>query len=261
MPTAMLQAHSWLWNYLWVAPNILLLVLAAALRRRGLHRVYPAFFVFAVVGAVAELISYGADIASNVTANVWWHVFWAVLLVEALLKFTVLAEVFQQTYHSYPAIARLGRNLIRGTGIFLVFLAALVDTFAAHDSQLGIIRGAHLIQQSSYLVETGILVFILAFSRYFRVPMLRASFGIALGLAISATVHLANAALVANAGLPNETRYRLEFVSMGTYHFVVLLWAYYLLVPQRRPSVPAITLPDNDTLSSWNRELERLLHQ
>ena len=261
MPTAMLQAHSWLWNYLWVSPNVLLLILAAILWRRGTHKLYPAFFVFAVVSAVAELISYLADVASPVSADAWWRVFWGVLLVEALLKVTLLGEIFHHTYHSYSAIAQLGRNLIRGLGVGLIFVAALVATFAANDSKFGIIRGAHLIQQSTYLIETGILVFIFVFSSYFFVRMPHVIFGISLGLAISACVHLACAALVANAGLANETRYHLEFITMGTYHFVVLLWAYYLLVSPKREPVPVVVLPDNDTLSSWNRELERLLHQ
>lgn len=256
----MLQAHSALWHYLLIAPNLLLLILAGILWRRGSYKLYPAFFVFAVVAAVAELVSYSADIASSVSALVYWRLFWAVGLVEGLLKVVVLGEIFHDTYHSYPSIAQLGKNLIRGFGVILIFTAALAATFVSNDSRFGIVHGAHLIQQTIYLIETGILVFIFVFSAYFHIRMSHPIFGIALGLAISACVHLAYWSAVSNAGLPNETRYHLEFITMGTYHFVVLLWAYYLLIPQKHAPSPVIVLPDNN-LSAWNRELERLLHQ
>src|SRR5580658_1538328 len=85
-------------------------------------------------------------------------------------------------------------------------------------------------------------------------------FGISFGLAISACVHLAFWGLIANTTLPNPTRYRLEFVPMGTYHFIVLLWSYYLLVPHKVSAEPPPVRPDHN-LALWNRELERLLKQ
>jgi hypothetical protein len=51
----MLQAHSPLWYYLWVAPNLLLLVLAILMWRRKIYRQFPVFLVFAVAIAVEQL--------------------------------------------------------------------------------------------------------------------------------------------------------------------------------------------------------------
>jgi hypothetical protein len=256
----MLQAHSWLWHYLWVAPNILLLLLAALLWRRRGYKLYPAFVAFAFVGAVAELISYAADIATWVDPIAWWRVHWTCLMVEGLLKFAVVAEIFSLTLHDYSAIARLGRVLISGLGALLIFTGAIAAAVAPHDSRYGIIYGAHLLEQSIFLVETGLLVFVFLFAYYFRLRMKRAVFGISFGLAISACVHLAFWGLIANTTLPNPTRYRLEFVPMGTYHFIVLLWSYYLLVPHKVSAEPPPVLPDHN-LALWNRELERLLKQ
>ena len=46
---------------------------------------------------------------------------------------------------------------------------------------------------------------------------------------------------------------------MATYHVCVLIWFYYLLVPQKIPAKPVVPLPENN-LDVWNRELERLVH-
>lgn len=255
----MLQAHSLLWHYLWIAPNVLLLSLAWMLWRRGTNRVYPAFFAFALIGAIAELVCYAADVARWVGPRTWWYIFWAALLVEGLLKFAVIGEIFGHAFRDFDSIARLGKTLIRGLGAVLIFVSALAAAFAPQDGRFGIVSGAHLLEQTIYLVETGLFLFIFLFSGYFRLRLSRPIFGMSLGLAFSAAVHLAFWGLIANGGLPNATRYRLEFLIMGTYHFVVLLWIYYLLLPTKVQLTPMTALPENN-LAVWNRELERLLH-
>jgi hypothetical protein len=47
---------------------------------------------------------------------------------------------------------------------------------------------------------------------------------------------------------------------MGTYHVTVLIWLYYVLVPQKVVKKSVVPLPENN-LAVWNRELERLLQQ
>jgi hypothetical protein len=46
----MLYRHSLLWHYLWVGPQVLQLVLAALLWRRGFHKQFPFFFTYLVYG-------------------------------------------------------------------------------------------------------------------------------------------------------------------------------------------------------------------
>ena len=64
--------------------------------------------------------------------------------------------------------------------------------------------------------------------------------------------------MVDNTGLPHSTRVILAFVNMAAYHFCVLIWFYYLLVPNNVVAKSAVPLPENN-LDVWNRELERLV--
>src|SRR5215469_11377903 len=130
----MLQAHSFLWNYLWVAPNLFLLLLAILLWMRGFRRVFPAFLAFTILSAVAELAAFFADIIPSVSPDNFWRVIWAGLLIESLLKFLVIGEVFSRVFSPYPSIARMGRNLVSGFGALLVLLAAVIAGFAKGDS-------------------------------------------------------------------------------------------------------------------------------
>jgi hypothetical protein len=62
---------------------------------------------------------------------------------------------------------------------------------------------------------------------------------------------------MANGGIAHD---RLDFLNMATYQVCVLIWCYYLLVPQKVATTSAVSLPENN-LDIWNRELERLLQK
>ncbi len=255
----MLQAHSFLWHYLWLAPNVLLLVVGLLIWKRGLHKSLPVFFAFAVLSPLAQFALYAADVMPSVTAETFWRVDWACLLLEGPLKFALIGEVFARVFGSYASLARLGRLLISATGVVLVLTAAVAAAYTPKDGLFGIVSGAHLLEQTIYLIACGLLVFIFLFLAYFRLRPGGTVLGIALGLTISACIHLATWAIIANGGLSNSTRIMLDFAGMATDHVCVLIWFYYLLVPWNSASNSVIPLPENN-LDVWNRELERLVH-
>lgn len=254
----MLQAHSFLWHYLWVAPNLFLLCLAYLAWRRGLYKSFPVFVVFALVASLEQLMVYAADVLPWVSPATFWDVFWAGLLIEAVIKFALIGEIFGIVFGSYPALARTGRLLIRSVGVILVFLATVAAAYAPKDGLFGIVSGAHILEQTIFMIESGLLLFMFLFAGYFRLAWRSSVFGITLGLSISACVHLATWAVMANGAVSNSGRYVLDFVNMATYHVCVLIWFYYLLIPDRSPARTAVALPENN-LAAWNRELERLL--
>jgi hypothetical protein len=256
----MLQAHSFLWHYLWVAPNVFLLVLALLIWRRKLHKQFPVFLIFAVAIAVEQLIVYAADVIPTVSGATFWRVFWAGLLLEALVKFALVGEIFGRVFGQYDSLANLGKRVIRGLGVALVLVATVFAAYAPIDNpRYSVISYAHILDQTIYLIECGLLLFIFVFAAYFKLAWDNASFGITLGLGVSASVHLATWAVMANGGMMNK-RHLLDFLNMATYHSCVLIWFYYLLIPQKSVARSAVPPPEND-LAVWNQELERLLHQ
>ena len=269
----MLQAHSLLWNYLWTAPNLLLLLLAVILWRRGIRERLPVFWAFAVLSSLSQLAVYTADVVATITPATFWKVEWGSLIVEGTLKFALIGEIFERVFGSYTSIARLGKSIIRALGAILILTATLAAALAPQDGRFGIVSGAHMLDQTIYLVECGLLLFIFVFASYFHLSWPRPWFGITLGLSISACVQLAMWAVLANAGLPDVKRVLLVFINMATYHACVLIWFYYLLVPQSvsKNVVPSAPAPEGPSplveaaregdLEVWNRELERLIHQ
>jgi hypothetical protein len=259
----MLQAHSPLWYYLWVAPNFLLLILAALIWTRKVYKQFPVFLVFAVGIAIEQLTLCVADVVPWVNPITWWYMFWAGLLLEALLKFRLIGGIFSAVFGRYTSLAKLGKLLISGVGVVLVLLATLAAAHTPKDNIYWIVSGAHILQQTIYIIQCGLLLFLFLFAAYFRLHWSRCSFGIALGLALSACVHLATWALMANGNFSPRYRVSLDFLNMATDHVCVLIWFYYLLYTPKSGSKPRSSpppLPEHH-LEVWNKELERLLHQ
>jgi len=259
----MLRAHSLLWYYLWVAPNLFLLVLAVLIWRRNLYKQFPVFLLYAVVVAVEQLTLCLADVLPSISPTSWWYLFWAGLLAEAVVKFALIGEIFSRVCGLYPSLAKLGKSLISGVGVVLVLLASLAAAYTPKDNIHWIVSGAHLLEQTTYMIECGLILFLFLFAAYFKLHWSRSSFGIALGLGISACVHLATWALLANGNFAAHYRVFLDLLNLATYHVCVLIWFYYLLHTPKSGSKPGgpPPPPPEHHLEVWNEELERLLHQ
>ena len=108
------------------------------------------------------------------------------------------------------------------------------------------------------MVQTGLLLSFLLFSRFLGLSWRRHAFGITLGLGIMTSVDLATYALRAEFASWNWTRF-LNFILTGTYFVSVSIWTRYLLVPELKP-VPLTVVPDEE-VETWNKELQHLLRQ
>ena len=256
----MLQAHSILWHYLWLAPEILQLVLAVFLIRRGLHKLFPVFLAYLLYEALEDFILYALDVIPSVPGDTYWRAVCVGLVVQGLLQFAVVGELFSSLARAWAAVASLGNRLISGAGAVLVLLATLAAAYAPIDNpQFPIISREHILEQSLYIIQCGLVVFLFLFAAYFRLNWNRRAFGILLGFAILSSEHMAAWTVMAN-GFLIDRRPVLDFVNMATYHLCVLIWFYYLLTPEKPIPTPAVPPPDHN-LSGWNRELERLLQQ
>lgn len=254
----MLEPHSFLWHYLWVAPCILLALLALLMWKRGLHREFPAFFCYALFEAAGGGIIYAVAVSPQLSGAVFWRSYFPFLIVEVFIKFLVIGEVFTHLLRHYPPLARLAKLLISGLGVVLVFTATILAAYA-NPTASWLISATRILERSVSVVQCGLILFLFLFAAHFHLRWRSPVFGITLGFGIVASVNLAYWAVVAG-WLFGEKGYLLDFLNMATYHVCVLIWFYYLLVPHKIAAVSAVALPEQN-LDIWNRELERLLQR
>jgi len=256
----MLQAHSFLWNYLWLAPSGLQVGLAVLLWRRGIYRSFPVFLSYLIFEATEEFALFAMDVLPRVSPEAFWKAYCVGRLIEGLVKFAVIGELFSHLLRRWPALAKLGNRLLRGTGAVLVLLAILAAAYAPiDDPRFSLVSRAHILQQTLYVVQCGLILFLFLFASHFRLAWDNQTFGIALGFGIVWCEHMATWAVMASGALLDK-RELLDFLNMATYHVCVLIWFYYFLVPQRSASASAVPVQEHN-LEVWNYELERLLQR
>jgi hypothetical protein len=258
-PCAMLQPHSLLWHFLWVAPCVLLAVLALMMWKRGLHREFPAFFYYAIFEAVGGGIIYAIAVSPFVSGPTYWWSYFCFLLIEVFIKFVVIGEVFTHLLRQYPSLGRMAKVLISGVGIVLIFTAIIIAAYATA-AAFWPISATRILGRSVSVVQCGLILFLFVFAAQFHLKWERSVFGITLGFGVVASFYLAHWALMAD-WLLGQKSFLLDFAIMATYLVCVLIWSYYLLVPQKSAITSAVFLPEKNNLDIWNRELERLLQQ
>jgi len=244
----------WLAYYLWIAPKVLLAVLAFLMFRRGLHRQFPMFYLYAVFQIVQSAILWTHPHFDET----YTRLFSGGTAVSSALRFGVIYEVLRQLFRNYPALTETGRMLFRGVTVVLLIAGVGLAALLPGKSVSLLMLATDTLNRTVSLLQLGLLLSLFIFSRYFALSLRSHAFGIALGLGAYASVQLATSAVLlyvgsASSPLPN-------FITMATYHCCVLIWMFYLLLPERTAYFTRRELPTHD-LEVWNQELQRLLQR
>lgn len=255
-----LSPLAYAWYYLWVAPHLLLIVIAILMWRRGWQRNFPWFFSYLLYEVVNLFITFTLSQVIHVSVDTYRSIF-AVLLVGSIgLRFAVVYEVFQSVCSSYPSVLRSGQLLLGWALVVLLLVSVLIGLHQGAGNADRFARIGIGLNRSMSFIQCGLLVFLIAFSSYLRLSWQKFAFGVALGVGIFASVDLAIAATAAAiAPVSRNINYIFDFINMGTYHCSVLIWLGYLLAPERAQAVVP-SLPANN-LEEWDRELARLLQR
>ena len=168
--------------------------------------------------------------------------YWLSYLAEALLWFAVAWEVFRQTF---PRGSPL-RRIAAGALISALFFLALI--FYLSSPQPGAYFIADFVRKIALSVAAWLLV-VLALARYYRMPVGRNTWGIAIGLLVFVSSQIANFAAV-----DLSTGFRPIWSLLEPLGFTatlliwtVTMWSY---VPNPRPDVPGEPI-QREALSYW----------
>jgi len=208
---------------LWCAHPILQLAVAVVLWQRKLYQQFQVFFTYILAQIAIFAVTFPLWRAGNYEWFFWSY--WLGAIVSAILGFKVIHEVFLDVFRPYHTLKDLGTMLFRWAGVVMLMVSVVVALSNSADHS----RLAHAVitlQRSVRLVQTGLILFLLLFSRHLGVSRRQQSFGIALGFGFFATVELVILAL-ASGGFLHESG--LGVVNMMTYNLAILTWLGYSL--------------------------------
>ena len=211
--------------YLWCAQPILQSVVAVILWRRKLHKQFPVFFVY----LLAQVTNFAVVLPLYLTNyKLYFGFFWLGEAINAVLGFKVIHEIFIDVFRPYHTLKDLGTLLFKWAGVVML-LVSVVVAFSGSLSESPLIHAITTLQRSVRIVQLGLILFLLLFSRFLGVSRKQVSFGLSLGFGLFAGVELMLIALN-SGGLVKQSAFNL--INMLTYNLAVLVWLGYSLSPK-----------------------------
>jgi hypothetical protein len=206
---------------LWCAQPILQSVVAVVLWRRKMHKQFPAFFLFLLAQVAIFAFTFPLSLTGNY--KLYFGLFWLGAAVNAVLGFKVIHEIFLDVFRPYHTLKDLGTLLFKWAGVVLL-LVSVVVAFSNSFDQSPLVHALTTLQRSVRVVQVGLILFLLLFSRFLGVSRKQVSFGISLGFGLFAGVELIVMAL--NSGGLIEQR-NLNLIDLVTYLLAIFVWLGY----------------------------------
>lgn len=218
---------------LWVAHPVLQVGLAVAIWRRKLLRTYPVFFTY----VVSEVVMFLVLFASQKNYDAYFYLYWTGAGISALLGFKVIHEVFTDVLRPFHALRDFSSMLVRWAGLVVMLIAIMSAMGSMKSGFPVVVAGLLSLERSVRVMQCGLVLFLLMFSRYLGISWRHRSFGVALGFGLFAAVELGGIGLRVT-GVMSPTM--LNVASMFAYNLAVLVWFAYFALPageQRRSVV------------------------
>jgi hypothetical protein len=241
--------------FLWISPHVLLGVLAVVLCRRRSYREFPCFFAYVLYEIAGFILLFALNSASSVTAEQYAYAYYFTLLFSIALRFGVIEEVSRGLFRESMFLKVAARRSLRCVAGLLLVMGVLLAVYAPGNNSIKLVAGS-VVNRGAAMVQCGLLLSLLLFSRFLGLSWRRPAFGIALGLGILTSVDLAVYAVRAGFA-PGVGAEFLNLLTTGTYLVCVLIWIGYLLAPELQPV--SLTAVSRDEVETWNTELQHLL--
>src|SRR5208282_2310320 len=175
--------HKALSLFLWISPHVLLGVLAVILCKRRLYREFPAFFAYVLYEIAEFILLFTLYSVQGVTGKQYGYAYCATLILSIVLRFGVIDEVSRDLFRESQFLKVSARRSLQCiTGLLLV-MGVLLAVYAPGDNSAKWYAGIFVVNRGAAMVQCGLLLALLLFSRFLGLTWRRPAFGIALGLA------------------------------------------------------------------------------
>lgn len=213
---------------LWIAQPFLELPLAGVMIWRQLHRKFPIFFAYVVFHLVSFAILFPVHQYGGY--DLYFCSYWISAMVTLALGFAVIHEVFLDVFRPYHTLKDLGTVLFKWAALVMIFVAIVVAA-ASPAGESPLVQAVATVQRCVKVIQCGLVLFLLFFSKYLGVSWRQHSFGIVLGFGTYASVQLVGNALYSGEQVSSPT---LGMLFTSAYLCAVLAWLGYAL--QKAPA-------------------------
>jgi hypothetical protein len=208
---------------LWAAHPVLQLVVATVMWRRKLRVKFPVFFAYLVAQVTIFAILFPIRFSGAYAA--FFYIYWATAALNAALGFKVIHEVFLDVFRPYHTLKDLGTILFKWAGYVMLLVAAVVGAASTSSEEGPWVQGVLTVQRCVRVIQCGLVLFLVLFSRYLGVSRRQHSYGIALGFGGFASVELIALAFRASGYVGYLA---VDVVNMTAYNLAIIGWLTYM---------------------------------
>ena len=240
---------------LWLSGPLLQGVIGWMMLRRKLHREYPFFLAYTASHVVRFAILFFIYRTGDRQAYRQAYSFMEV--IDAVLSFAVVYELYATTFRAYQGIRELGWMLLRWATVVLMVVAVVSAASAPGSDSDRFLAGLFTVERSITLVFCGLLFLLFLFHISMGLRWKTTAFGIALGFGVISSLWLVTFALRTHLG--SEATSVLSLISSIAYSCAIVAWLFGVLRPAQEPGpVPRASSWD---IEGWNRTLLELLQR
>jgi hypothetical protein len=228
---------------------------AILIYQRGLHRDFPFFWLYTLYETFEFALLYGLNSIPRITGEQYTYAFLVTLVASIALRFGVIKEVSDDVFRERQFLKEAARGTLRWTKALLALVGIMCAIYAPGDDGAKLINGLAVINRGVGILQCGLLVFLMCFSRLLGLSWRGFAFGVALGIGVLSSVDIATYAIraqVVDVGWAKT----LNLFTTGSYLICSLIWLGYILAPERKSSVANVS---GNEVDNWNRELQRWL--
>jgi hypothetical protein len=235
---------------LWISYPIMQSGVAAIMLWRKLHRKFPVFFAYLVAQVAIFAVIFPISLYSY---SSYFLAYWITATISLVLGFMVIHEIFVEVFRPYHTLKDLGTVLFKWAGLVMVLAACVVGAASQVNDQGPLVSAVLTVQRCVRVIQCGLILFLLLFSRYLGVSWRQRSFGIALGFGAFAGTELFSAALRASGSM---SQIKCNFAIMASYNIAIVVWGCYMWAKQAAREAPATLLASQ----RWEESLTDLQH-
>ncbi|MGA9564536.1 MAG: hypothetical protein WBS19_03340 [Candidatus Korobacteraceae bacterium] len=211
---------------LWFTTPALMTVLAVAMYRRRLHKNYPYFFNYVIFQVLDFLIEFPL----RNWENGYFYVYWTMRALSIAVSFAVLLEIFKDAFRPYEALRDLSVILFRWCALVVLLVAGMWAITSWRGTQIDNVTNAiFVVDRSVRMMQCGLVLFMLLFSKYLGISRRNVLFGIAVGFGFFAAVNMLVMTALTHQGIISKTN--LSRISGLAYILSTLMWLAYAILP------------------------------
>jgi hypothetical protein len=211
-----------LYYTLWIAHPLLQIAIAGVMLQQNLQRKFRFFFCYIVTQIVTFAIVFPAYWNSSTAC---FYLSWSCYAVSVAFGFAVIHEVFVDVFRSFHTLRDLGSVLFKWAGLVMLLVAGVVSVSTNSSEMAPWMQALITTQRCVRIVQVGMVLFLLFFSRYMGLDRRQKSFGIAFGFGSFAVVELALVASWVGNHLGNPW---MSLINMMFYNASLVLWLGYI---------------------------------